>query len=158
VACGLLWSLPVVLVCLSCLAFVLAGVVLLLPLVRSGLTLLALCLLLPLSLLLLLPLAWLLRGVFLCLRSRFGCPASFWGWGSRFFFFVNQPRSLPMPVSNPAAKEMYLARRAELHSRIEELLVLQSELQQNKYELVKLNDILDIEEDPFVDMEDHYNN
>jgi len=63
-----------------------------------------------------------------------------------------------MPVSNPAAKEMYLARRVELHSRIEELLVLQSELQQNKYELVKLNDILDIEEDPFVDMEDHYNN
>ena len=63
-----------------------------------------------------------------------------------------------MSVSNPAAKEMYLARRAELHSRIEELLVLQSELQQNKYELVKLNDILDIEEDPFVDMEDHYNN
>jgi hypothetical protein len=107
VACGLLWSLPVVLACLLCLASVLAGV-LLLVLVRSGLMLLALCLLLLPSLLriaslrcfllavilllfrllalTLLPLAWLLRGVFLCLRSRLGCPASFWGWGSRFFF------------------------------------------------------------------------
>jgi len=63
-----------------------------------------------------------------------------------------------MPVSNPAAKEMYLARRAELHSRIEELLVLQEELRNGKRELVKLNDILDIDEDPFVDMEDYYQN
>jgi len=63
-----------------------------------------------------------------------------------------------MPVSNPSAKEMYLARRVELHARIEELLVLQDELQNNKRELVKLNDILDIDEDPFVDMEDYYQN
>ena len=63
-----------------------------------------------------------------------------------------------MPVSNPSAKEMYLARRVKLHARIEELLVLQDELQNNKRELVKLNDILDIDEDPFVDMEDYYQN
>ena len=63
-----------------------------------------------------------------------------------------------MSVSNSAAKEMYLARRVELHARIEELLVLQDELQNNKRELVKLNDILDIDEDPFVDMEDYYQN
>ena len=132
-----------------------------------GSVLLALFFLLLLSLCLLLrSLAGLLSGLLL-VRSLL-CPASFWRWGSCFFLgalpcpcrcgFTVFSWSLPMSVSNPAAKEMYLARRAELHSRIEELLVLQEELRNGKQELVKLNDILDIDEDPFVDMEDHYNN
>jgi hypothetical protein len=63
-----------------------------------------------------------------------------------------------MLISSSAANEMYLARRVELHSRIEELLVLKEELDNSKRELVRLNDILNVDEDPFVDMDDYYHN
>jgi hypothetical protein len=63
-----------------------------------------------------------------------------------------------MLISSSAANEMYLARRVELHSRIEELLVLKEDLDNSKRELVRLNDILNVDEDPFVDMDDYYHN
>jgi hypothetical protein len=93
VSCGFTWLRLVTLVFLWSLASLALGLLPLprvrLALVRSGLTVLLLVLPLSLLLLLLLPLAWLLRGVCLCLPNCFSS-LLLRGWACFFFSTTNQ--------------------------------------------------------------------